>query len=120
MPKIKIKQNSVGKWIDTKTGRFVSKKIYEPVVKAREAVNLKRSESLKEYWSDVKSIMKILNKSQEEARKYLHDTPKYVEKRGGKAYHWAKFWQNEKGKSKEERKQAKKQLEAEGYELISY
>lgn len=120
MSKIKIKQNSAGQWINAKTGKFVSKKIYEPVVKAREAANLKRSESLKGYWSDVKSIMKILNKSQEEARKYLHDTPKYVEKRGGKAYHWAKFWINEKGKSREHVKQAKKQLEAEGYELVSY
>lgn len=120
MSKIKIKQNSAGQWINAKTGKFVSKKIYEPVVKAREAANLKRSESLKEYWGDVKSIMKILNKSQEEARKYLHDTPKYVEKRGGKAYHWAKFWINEKGKSREHVKQAKKQLEEEGYELVSY
>ena len=119
MAKIKIKQNSVGKWIDTKTGRFVSKKIYEPVVKAREAANLKRSESLKEYWQAVKSFEKM-GYTREKARNYVGKSPKYLEKRNKKAFLWDKFWQNEKGKSKEERKQAKKQLEAEGYELISY
>lgn len=120
MSKIRIKKNSAGKWINAKTGRFVSKAIYEPVEKARQAANLKRSEALKEYWKDVKSIMEILGKSQKEAREYLHDTPKYVEKRGGKAYHWAKYWDEQKGKPLSERKQAKKNLEDQGYELVSY
>lgn len=119
MPKIKIKQNSAGQWIDSKTGRFVSKKIYEPVVKAREAANLKRSESLKEYWQAVKSFEKM-GYTREKARYYVGKSPKYLEKRNKKAFLWNKYWEEQKGKSKEERKQAKKQLEAEGYELVSY
>lgn len=118
---IKIKQNSKGIWIDAKTGRFVSKAIYEPVVRRKAEANAKRSASLKEYWDDVKKFEKM-GYSRQDARKFVRQSPKYLAKRGKKGYQWSQFWKDAKaGKlSIKDRKDAMRKLEDDGFELISY
>ena len=118
---IKIKQNSKGLWIDAKTGRFVSKAIYEPVVKRKAEANAKRSETLKEYWNDVKKFEKM-GYSRQDARKFVRQSPKYLAKRGKKGYQWSQFWKDAKaGKlSPQERKDALQRLEDDDFVMISY
>lgn len=117
----KIKQNSKGIWIDAKTGRFVSKAIYEPVARRKAEANAKRSASVKEYWNDVKKF-EAMGYSRKDARKFVHQSPKYLAKRGKKGYQWSQFWKDAKaGKlSLKERKDKLERLEDDGFELISY
>lgn len=118
---IKIRQNSRGLWIDAKTGRFVSKAVYEPFARRKAEANAKRSASLKEYWKDVKTF-ENMGYSRQDARKFVRQSPKYLAKRGKKAYHWSQFWKDAKaGKlSLNERKDAIRKLEEDGFELVSY
>jgi hypothetical protein len=118
---VKIRQNSKGLWIDAKTGRFVSKAVYEPYARRKAEANAKRSASLKEYWNDVKKF-ENMGYSREEARKFVRQSPKYLAKRGKKAYQWSQFWKDAKaGKlTLKERKAELRRLEDEGYELVSY
>jgi hypothetical protein len=118
---VKIKQNSKGQWIDAKTGRFVSKAVYEPYARRKAEANAKRSASLKEYWNDVKKF-ENMGYSREEARKFVRQSPKYLAKRGKKGYQWSQFWKDAKaGKlTPKERKDELRRLEDEGYELVSY
>ena len=117
---VKIRQNSKGQWIDAKTGRFVSKAVYESFVRRKAEANAKRSASMKEYWNDVKKF-KDMGYSLEEARKFVRQSPKYLAKRGKKPYRWSQFWKDAKaGKlSVEERKAEIRRLEDEGYEMVS-
>ena len=73
---VKIRQNSRGLWIDAKTGRFVSKAVYEPFVRRKAEANARRSASMKEYWNDVKKF-RDMGYSMEEARKFVRQSPKY-------------------------------------------
>jgi hypothetical protein len=118
---VRIRQNSKGQWIDAKTGRFVSKAVYEPFVRRKTEANARRSTSMKEYWNDVKKF-KDMGYSLEEARRFVHQSPKYFAKRGKKAYQWSKFWKDAKeGKlTAEERKAEQRRIEEEGYEFVSY
>jgi hypothetical protein len=120
MTEVRIRQNSKGQWIDAKTGRFVSKAVYEPYVRRKAEANAKRSASMKEYWNDVKKFRDI-GYSLEEARKFVRQSPKYLAKRGKKPYHWSQFWKDVKaGKlTAEERKAEVRRLEDEGFELVS-
>jgi hypothetical protein len=117
---VKIRQNSRGLWIDAKTGRFVSKAVYEPYLRRKVEANAKRSASMKEYWNDVKKF-KDMGYSLEEARKFVRQSPKYLAKRGKKPYHWSQFWKDAKaGKlTAEERKAEVRRIEEDGYELVS-
>jgi Asp-tRNA(Asn)/Glu-tRNA(Gln) amidotransferase B subunit len=119
---VKIRKNSKGQWIDAKTGRFVSKAIYESFARRKAEANAKRSATLKEYWKDVKNIKELYKLTTKEARAKLKQTPKYVEKRGKTPIQWADFWKEAKqGKlSKEQIKEKIRKIEDEGGELISY
>lgn len=118
---IKIKLNSKGQWIDAKTGRFVSKAVYEPVAIRKAEANAKRSASVKEYWNDVKKF-EAMGYSRQDARKFVHQSPKYLAKRGKKGYQWSQFWKDAKaGKmTKGEREAELRALDDDGYEMISY
>lgn len=118
---IKIKQNSKGQWIDAKTGRFVSRAIYEPVASRKAEANAKRSASVKEYWKDVKKF-EAMGYSRQDARKFVRQSPKYLAKRGKKGFQWSQFWKDAKaGKlNKAERQDELRRLEDDGFELISY
>ena len=118
---IKIRKNSKGIWIDAKTGRFVSKAVYEPFARKKAEANAKRSASVKEYWNDVKKFEKM-GYSRQDARKFVRQSPKYLAKRGKKGYQWSQFWKDAKaGKlSIKERKDALQRLEDDEFELISY
>jgi hypothetical protein len=117
---VKIRQNSKGLWIDAKTGRFVSKAVYEPYVRRKAEANARRSAAMKEYWNDVNKF-RDMGYSLEEARRFVHQSPKYLSKRGKKPYHWSQFWKDAKaGKlTAEERKAEVRRLEDEGYEMVS-
>lgn len=125
-------RNSAGIWIDSKTGRFAKKSDYLPylekeikqkAIKAEKqtAANKARSEAIKEYWKDVKQLQNM-GYDLKTARKYVHDSPKYLAKRGKTGMQWSDFWKQAKaGKlNKEQIKAKKKGLEDEGVELISY
>jgi hypothetical protein len=123
--KLPFKQNSAGKWINTKTGRFASKVEYQPYAEKQAKANLARSASSKEYWNDVKSVKNLFGITDtKEARKKLYSSPKYVEKRGKKARQFTDFWKELKkaglNTNKEAVKQKKQKLEDEGFELISF
>lgn len=125
-------RNSAGIWIDSKTGRFAKKSDYLPylekeikqkAIKAEKqaAANKARSAAVKEYWRDVKQFQNM-GYDLKTARKYVHDSPKYLAKRGKTGMQWSDFWKQAKaGKlNKEQIKAKKKGLEDEGVELISY
>lgn len=120
--KLPFKQNSKGQWIDAKTGRFVSRAIYEPFAIRKAEANAKRSASVKEYWKDVKTIQDLTGYDIKTARKYLLQSPKYLAKRGKKGYQWSQFWKDAKaGKlTHKERKDKLERLEEDGFEMISY
>lgn len=119
--KLPFMQNKAGKWINTKTGRFASKAEYEPFAIRKAETNAKRSASLKEYWVDVKNFEKM-GYSRQVARKFVHQSPKYLAKRGKKGHQWSQFWKDAKaGKlNKAERQDELRRLEDDGFELISY
>lgn len=118
---VKIRQNSKGQWIDAKTGRFVSKAVYESYARRKAEANAKRSASMKEYWNDVKKF-KDMGYSIEEARRFVRQSPKYLAKKGKKGYQWSQFWKDAKaGKlTPKERKDALQRLQDDDFELISY
>jgi ribosomal protein L7/L12 len=140
---MKLVQNSAGRWIDKQTGHFVKKETAQKhiqrlenlekarTVKAQKSVERKaRKETIsqnikagiKEYWKDVKTIRELTGKTLKDAKKYVHDSKKYVEKRGHKAFQWKEFWKNVKKNKMDEldRKMYKMKLEEEGFELITY
>lgn len=73
--KLPFKQNSAGRWINAKTGRFAKKAEYLPFLEKKLAANTARSASMKEYWEDIKAVKEIYNISDTSAArvKYLED-----------------------------------------------
>lgn len=136
MPGETLVQNTKGRWIDKLTGKFVSKvavKIYHSnILKSakaeRKAVKAAKAvESTKAYWKDVKAYQDMfknlgINVSTAEARKKVHDSPKYVAKRGKKFLQYSDFWEKMqmKGKPQKEISAMHRKLEDEGYELVSF
>jgi len=119
--KLPFKQNSAGIWIDTNTGRFAKKSDYLPYLERKLSVNKAKSVATKEYWNDVKSVKNLFGITDtKEARKKLHDSPKYVTKRGKKFKQFSSFWDKMKGQSKEKVKLEFTKLESEDYELVSF
>lgn len=120
--KLLFKQNRVGRWINTKTGRFASKVEYEPYAQKKLLASLKKSESLKAYWKDVKALHDSTGNDIKTVRKYLSQSVKYLAKRGKKPFQWSAFWKdvNEQKLNRQARDKYKIQLEDEDYELVSY
>ena len=120
--KLPFRQNKAGKWINTKTGRFASKSEYEPYAQKKFLASLKKSESLKAYWKDVKAFQDLTGNDIKAARKYLSQSAKYLAKRGKKPFQWDAFWKDVKERTLDRfaRDKYKKQIEDEGYELVSY
>lgn len=98
-----IKKNANGRYIDSKTGRFVKKEIYQPIIEKKQAANIKRSEKVKEYWKDVKKLQS-LGYDLKASRRMLSKTPKYAKKSRAKS--WKDFWKlvNSQNLTKDERK----------------
>ncbi|MDD3708653.1 MAG: hypothetical protein PHR17_10405 [Aminobacterium sp.] len=73
--KLPFKQNSAGRWINAKTGRFAKKADYLPFLEKKLAANAARSTSMKEYWQDIKTVKEIYNISETSVArvKYLED-----------------------------------------------
>lgn len=117
-----IIKNKAGKWIDRKTGKFVSKAVYAPYAEKQEKANLARSASSKEYWQDVKKIQEITGYDLEHARKTVSTSPKWLAKRGKKPFQWSQFWKDVKKQKldKQARSNYKNKLEDEDLELVSY
>ena len=120
--KLPFRQNKAGKWINTKTGRFASKSEYEPYAQKKHLASLKKSESLKAYWKDVKALQESTGNDIKTVRKYLSQSVKYLAKKGKKPFQWSDFWRdvNERKLDRQARDKYKKQIEDEDYELVSY
>jgi hypothetical protein len=131
---VPYKRNSAGFWIDAKTGRFAKKSDYLPYLEKetaqkaaratkQKAANEARSKATSEYWKDVKQFQNM-GYDVKTARKYVHNSPKYLAKRGKTGKQFSDFWKELKKAGLNNNKQAvkdkKKKLEDEGYELISY
>ena len=117
-----ILKNKAGKWIDRKTGKFVSKSVYAPYAEKQEKANLARRASSKEYWQDVKKIQEITGYDLKQARKTVSTSPKWLAKRGKKPFQWSDFWKDVKKQKldKQARSNYKNKLEDEDLELVSY
>jgi len=112
-------QNKNGRWIERSTGKFAKKSDYLPYLERKVKADSSRSSAVKEYWADVKKFQEM-GYDIKQARNFVHNSPKYVEKRGKKIYRWDKFWQELKGKPKAQVKRKIKELEDDDFELITY
>ena len=100
----KIIKNKAGRYIDSVSKQFVKREVYEPILRKKSEANLKRSESVKDYWKDVKKFQDLTGYDLKTARKMLKKSPKYAKK--DKLISWTDFWNKvrEENLSKDQRK----------------